>query len=499
MSNRVDIKIPIDLNEAFKETGTKFNVFPTPANVDGKVETIYVSAIPPNHSNPSHNKIRITNNFGDNKFQVVGKKSIDYGGLIGEPTRLIPGSIKPGNDGHFDYLNPVNNQQEFFCAALYASARRTLDMWEMYAGHEVNWISDCYAEHLELLPYLNGPGAFSNYSNIQFGYWNEGAHYCGSSYRTVPTPFGPKEFDLNLPNCENFEVIAHEVGHNILSAEMGLPSQEDYTLEFRGFHESLCDFIAILASLHFDSVVESLFKDTKGNLYGYNEASSIMPMPNTFWVRTAFNEYRMSSVYRLEVLPMDPSNPFFPSLKEIKETIMSNKTMLMKQGASQDSVMQQAFYWLNTEGTQLVVNNTNLGYELSRVLTGTLVDILVEIFQKKLQNSNAITEELNRKSYHSETYALISNIKEIQKEFDEAYHKEKEKFKTALLEARDEMGLLLTRAVSQLSPQKLLFFHVANALLKADREIFQGKYQDIMRDCFKWREIKQPYPPLVMI
>jgi hypothetical protein len=479
MSNHVDIKLPIDLNEEFKEKGTRFKVFTTPANVGGKVETIYVSTSP--------DQIRKTDGFGDGKFRVVEKKSIDYGGFIGEPTRLIPRSIKSGSDGHFDYLNSVGQQQEFFCAALYASARRTLDMWEKYAGHEIRWISDCYAGHLELLPYLNGFGAYSNYSNIQFGYWSEGTHYCGSSYHMVPKPSGPEEFDLNLPNCENFEVIAHEVGHNILSAEMGLPSWETYTPEFKGFHESLCDVIAILASLQFDSVVESLLEDTKGNLYGYNEASSIMPMPNTSWVRTAFNEYRISSVYRLEAF----SGTLLISVKKLVNQIQ-------QQGSPQNAV-QQAIYRLNTDEMQQAVGV--IGYELSRVLTGTIFDIFVEIFQKKLQDSNAISTDLNKESFHNENYALISpkKLDEIQGKFSDAYQKETEKFKTALLEARDEMGLLLTRAVSQLSPHQLLFFHVANALLKADKEIFQGKYQDIMRDCFKWRGIKQPYPPLVMV
>jgi hypothetical protein len=96
-----------------------------------------------------------------------------------------------------------------------------------------------------------------------------------------------------------------------------------------------------------------------------------------------------------------------------------------------------------------------------------------------------------------------SKIEEIQKEFEQAYSGKEEKFKTALLEARDDVGFLLTRAVNQLSRHNLLFFNVANALLKADREIAKEtsreSYQEIIRSCFKWRGVKQPYPPLAMI
>lgn len=158
---------------------------------------------------------------------------------------------------------------------------------------------------------------------------------------------------------------------------------------------------------------------------------------------------------------------------------------------------QHALCNTTPEETQLVSHI--IGYELSKVLTGALFDILVEIYQKKLVASGAISAELDQKLFHDESSVYSTAIKAIEHEFQHAYAKAPEKFKIALLEARDELGFLLAEAIAQLSVHHLLFFDVANALLKADRARSGGVYRDVIRECFLWRGIKKPYPAAAMI
>ena len=59
-------------------------------------------------------------------------------------------------------------------------------------------------------------------------------------------------------------------GTAIIYSVIGLPSSEDASGEYYGFHESAADMVALLASLHFGSVVEALLENTRGNLYTFN-------------------------------------------------------------------------------------------------------------------------------------------------------------------------------------------------------------------------------------
>ena len=345
--------------------------------------------------------------------------------------------VSAGPDGHFDHLDhnyqdPTQDGRPFNCAATFAAARRVLDVWEAYAGHTVQWISDLHAGHLEVIPFVENNSAFSGYGRVEFGYYFEGpGPFCRLAYG--PGEKGPQAYDRNLPNCENFDIVAHEVGHNILFAEVDAPTNETATLEYYAFHEATSDLIAIIASLHFNSMIESVLEYTKGNLYGQNELSAIMEMPRSGFVRMAFNDYRLP----------------------------------------------------------LVSSSESPNYAHSRVLTGAIFDILVEVFQDKLIQSKAINEELARRSEHqvaSNTYDS-SKVMAIQAEFERAYLKDKEKFQTALLEARDYVGFLIARTVSQLTPDYFSFFKVGTKMLATDREISTGRYQQLIRDCFNWRGI----------
>ena len=425
----------INLNSQFESSGTRFKVFPQSRHSPfshHQPEVIYVSTPPAKiQPGPADNKFKVVDAFFKNQFYNLWK---DY--MPPYQGRCYP-PVPAGADGHFDHLDhnyqdPTQDGRPFNCAATFATARRVLDMWEAYAGHTVQWISDLHAGHLEVIPFVENNGALSGYGRVEFGYYFEGAGpFCRLAYG--PGEKGPQAYDRNLPNCENFDIVAHEVGHNILFAEVDAPTNETATLEYYAFHEATSDLIAILASLHFNSMIESVLEYTKGNLYGQNELSAIMEMPRSGFVRMAFNDYRLP----------------------------------------------------------LVSSSESPNYAHSRVLTGAIFDILVEVFQDKLIQSKAISEELARRSEHqvaSNTYDS-STAMAIQAEFERAYLKDKEKFQTALLEARDYVGFLVARTVNQLTPDYFSFFKMGTKLLATDREISAGRYQQLIRDGFNWRGI----------
>ncbi len=71
-----------------------------------------------------------------------------------------------------------------------------------------------------MIPLINWNNAQSGYGFLEFG-------------------FGRAVVDgqtITIPYCQNFDVLAHELGHSI--AEVGTPSSSTETYEYGGFHES---------------------------------------------------------------------------------------------------------------------------------------------------------------------------------------------------------------------------------------------------------------------
>jgi hypothetical protein len=86
-----------------------------------------------------------------------------------------------------------------------------------------------------------------------YGYLEVGAHH---------TPEGAL-----LPYALNFDVMAHELGHLIIYSTIGVPSLAGARGEYYGFQESAADTTALIAALHFESLLKHLLEETRGNLY----------------------------------------------------------------------------------------------------------------------------------------------------------------------------------------------------------------------------------------
>ena len=115
--------------------------------------------------------------------------------------------------------------------------------------------------------------------------------YSGYGFIEVGRQRDPDAF---VPYSLNFDVIAHEVGHQIIYSEVGIPDPGRATAEYLGFHESAADLAALLASLHFDSVVDNLLLTTRGNLYTLNALSRMAELSNHQQIRIAANDRRLS-------------------------------------------------------------------------------------------------------------------------------------------------------------------------------------------------------------
>jgi hypothetical protein len=397
------------LDAAIAETGTRFLIFAQPRFLrffeQPEVVTI---TIPPNQMlpGPADDRMYVKDAINKRPYQFDGPP---YRGPSNPP-------VSPGTDGHFDRLDV--NSREFSTATMYATVRRVLDIWEDYFGRRIEWHFRIDFEKLELIPLINWDNAQSGYGFLEFGYGR--------------TPSGG--IDLTRPYCQNFDVLAHELGHSIIFAEVGIPNNNTNTDEYGGFHESAGDLVAMISSLHFNKVVERLLENTKGNLFTTNELERIGELSEVRQIRELFNYERMSTVSR------EP-------------------------------------------------------HDLSLPLTGAIFDVFVEVFQKELVQAGLISEELARRSFHSPDENEDDNA--IQAEFASAYSGKQQQFKEAMLKARDYLGALLAHAWNQLSPDNLTYIKVGLQLMNSDLSVSGGQHQNTIRECFAWREISFPTNSLV--
>jgi hypothetical protein len=390
--------------------GTRFLLYPqAPVLHTAELETVWVSP-PPGSIRPGPADHRMY------AVDAIGKLPYEFPYLPPYRGPARP-PVAPDRDGHFDYLVP--GDPGFAAAHMYGSVRRVLDVWEAYFGRPIPWhFGD---RRLELVPAVDWDNAHSGYGFIETGY-------------------GEAEDGARHPYCLNFDVLAHELGHSILFAEVGVPAPPAMTAEYRGFQESAADLIALVAALHFESVVERLLRTSCGNLYALNEVNRIGELSETEQVRVASNEFRMSEV-------PDPRTPA-------------------------------------AELTQPEIHH------LGEPLTGALFDVFVEVFQADLVAAGLIGADLAALSYGSA--GDPGQLEAVERGFAHAYRGRHAAFKTVLLGARDYLGALLAGAWTRLSPQFLRYADVGRAVLAADRALTGGRQQRVIRDSLAWREIGLP-------
>jgi hypothetical protein len=351
----------------------------------------------------------------DDRFVTKdARDKLPYSEFTQPPYEGPTATLAKARNGNWDHYKIED--REFKSCAMYATVRFVLDIWEGYRGKPIEWVFRQHFEKLELIPQIEWGNAQSGYGFLEFGY--------GSI---------DNQIDHEKPHCLNFDVLAHELGHNFIFSLVGFPTSEaKLTADFGGFHESCGDLVAIVSSLHFETMVTRLLTRTSGNLFSRNELARLGELSEVEQIRIAFNDDTMGTV---GTEPHDRSTP----------------------------------------------------------LTGAIFDIFVEMYQYLLVNAELITEDLANRSFNNNVLQLPSDIEKIQKEFDVAFKKNSKGFTKALISARDYLGKLLILAWDGLKANNLSYGKVALALLSADLKLTRGAFQKTIRSCFKWRKIVIPF------
>ncbi len=232
-----------------------------------------------------------------------------------------------------------------------------------------------------------------------------------------------------LPFSLNFDVVAHEVGHAIIYSKVGIPDPSAEEAEYYGFHESAADLVALVSVLHFDSVLDELLDSTRGNLYTLNKLNRFAELSSNEQIRLAANPWTMSRF---------------------------------------------ADGWEDE-------------HDLAQPLTGAMFDILVDIFHERLLAYDLLTPYVEDLADQVEYRSEYSDL--IQAYFDDAYTGNAVEFKQSLIDARDTMGNYLAETWNRLSPDFLTYDDVGLALINVDQDFSDGRYQSIIVNNLRLREI----------
>ena len=391
------------LTTRYRRNGTRFLVFPQPRHVPGfaQPEIVHVNAAPGTiHAGPQDERIYVVDARHKTPYPPQPRRPGDLPPYAGP--RLPP--ARPDAAGHFDHVGP--DAPAFRSATVFATVRCVLEIWEPYFGRRLPWhFRDTYPR-LEVIPSVPMDNAASRYGYVELGF---------------KTP--------SRPYCENFEVVAHEVGHLILKSVIGNPP-EPKLLEFRAHEEASADLVAMIASLHFESVVDHVLERTRGKLFSTNAVSRIAE-PVTR--RTAFNDKTMTNVR----WKPDPNS---------------------------------------------------YKYGLSLPFTGAVFDILVELYESRLVARGAIPQTLAERSAHVGPAAILG----VQRRFAEHFKRHRREFKPALVHARDHVTQLLARTWAKTQPTDLSYARVVGNMLAADAELTGGRHGGLIRRSFEWRRILPP-------
>ncbi len=404
--------MPIQPNLERKRRGTRFKLFPQPPYAESVLgaETVWVSPrVGTVGPGPSDERMYVVDPIG---------KPTSYGPISGRRGRSslflppwdgpIHPPVEPNDEGHFDDLEP--GTPEFEAAHVYGTVRFVLDIWEDYFGRPIEWHFGRHLDRLEISLLREMNNAIMGFGFLEVGY-----------DQTLAGP--PRPFTLN------FDVLAHEVGHAIIYSQVGVPTPAAEQGEYFGFHESAADQVALIALLHFESVVDRLLDRTRGNLYMLNRLNRIAELSEDKQMRLAANSLTLSDF---------------------------------------------AAGWTDE-------------HMLAQPLTGAVFDILVDVFHENLLDRDLISPKVedlaDQLEYRPEYEQLAQSL------FAEAYAQDPQGFKMALLETRDILGFLLAGAWSRLSPDFLNYEDVGNALLDEDQDRTGGRFQTQILQNFRWRDI----------
>ena len=188
--------------------------------------------------------------------------------------------------------------------------------------------------------------------------------------------------------------------------------------------------VAMIALLHFKSVVKHLLDETKGHLYSDNVLSRTGELTKSKQIRKAFNDKTMNKV---------------------------------RWDADPDVYK----------------------YQLMLPFIGASYDIFVEIYERHLVRRDAIPKRLADDSFNT---LGVANL-DLRPQFAKHFKKNEEAFERALLDARDVFARLMARTWTKTSMHDLTYARVVENMIDADLELTRGKYVAIVYESFFRRKI----------
>jgi hypothetical protein len=391
--------------------GTRFRLFAQPSYLEGfeEPETVQIASLP-GSVGPGPSDERMYAVYQADKpapYGIAPDPSFSSRMFLPPWTGKSLPPAMPDRNGHFDHLEPGTAQ--FEAAHLFGSVHFVTDIWQGYFGRPLRWHFDGDYDRLELsiLPELDN--AYAGYGFIEVG-----GHRSSGRYQ---------------PFSLNFDVIAHEVGHLIIYGELGIPGRRASSGEYFGFHESAADLVALVSSLHFNSVVDDLLLNTRGDLYMLNLFNRMAELSDNEEIRIAANDRRLRDFAR---------------------------------------------GWVKE-------------HDLSEPLTGAFFDIFVDLFHEHLVDAGLISPELEDLAdmlFEHPRYAPM-----VQAGFDCAFARDPDGFKLALLDTRDQFATLLAETWMRLDPDHLSYVDVAETFEAVERDFTGGRYRRHIRGNFDMRDI----------
>ena len=381
----------------FNKKGTRFRIFADSRALGFAPETVYVDAAPGTiRPGPADDAIDV--------IDAVAKPSY-YSDATGKLRRRPRFPYPPAGRratppveprrGHFDHLQPPS--WEFSAAMTYAVIRITLSVWRHFFQLDtMAWHFTATAGPvLQVHPRVQCANGWSGNGFLEFGF----PHFPNRRYRF----------------CENLEVVAHETGHLIMKAVVGTMSDDEKSLQYRAHEEAAADLIALVTTLHFDSVIARVLADTAGFLFGDNLLSRFGEWGRgpTALPRRSFNDATLASVRALDPLTK---------------------------------------------------------HALSSPFTGAVYDVLVGIFVGHLVRRGLLDERVAARCRHTPGVP----VPDLRADFRRAHRGQADQFAEALRMARDQLGWLLAGAWRRTTTDGLTYGKVLTHLLAADAELGAG-------------------------
>lgn len=227
-----------------------------------------------------------------------------------------------------------------------------------------------------------------------------------------------------VPYALNFDVIAHEIGHAMVFSVCGFPVGGRMGGDFGAIHESMSDLVSLLSFLHFDSGVDRLLRHCGGNLLVLNELNRIAELAGDRQVRIASNARKLSEV-------------------------------------------------------------TGDVHDQSRPLTGAIFDTIVDVFHMLLVRDGLADGRLLDVDLRDIDAASLTEISDYT---SRGFRERPFLFKSALVQARDQVALMLARTWQNISADEFeLPIFAEAALAAADR--LDPALGSKLAENFAWREI----------